>query len=75
MNILGGYHEALLEKGVTNYSFAQCVADYKLSILYPMLMVIDVGAWADLSTERGTYLMKLIFKHVAAMLDALDRVS
>jgi thiamine kinase-like enzyme len=70
MDILRSYHETLLERGVTGYSFDQCFDDYRtcgmLCLVYPVIQ----GGNLDLANERGTALSTaMLDRSISTILD------
>ena len=51
--LLHHYHDRLLEQGVENYSFEQCVDDYDVAVLYLLSYPIVVAGAFDPANERG----------------------
>ena len=68
MNLLHLYHHTLLENGVRTYPFERCLADYRLSLFYPLNITIEAGAYVDFSTDRVVRLMNGILERVTAVL-------
>jgi aminoglycoside phosphotransferase (APT) family kinase protein len=72
MTLLRMYHEALTRCGVRDYDFEQCLADYRLCILFLLAYaVIALGA-LDMANDRGLQLFTTILKRTAAAIGDLD---
>ncbi|MEE3851166.1 phosphotransferase [Gordonia sp. LSe1-13] len=69
-DIVGAYHKALVEKGVTGYSSEECWADYVDSLIQaPMIIVFGCGA--AIPTERGDRMFRVMLERSAAAIDDL----
>jgi aminoglycoside/choline kinase family phosphotransferase len=69
-DLLRQYHEALLAGGVRDYSFDQCLSDYRWTMLICFVYPVMGGAMADLGNERGRQLMQAMYERSAtAILD------
>jgi len=51
-DLLRGYHDGLVARGVSGFSFADCWESYRRSALYPFLLAIAVSVTLE-RTERG----------------------
>ncbi len=70
MDLLRMYHALLKEGGVGDYSFDQCLRDYRLSMLDIFLFWIVVGGYCDYEGERATmYLHNSLERFDAAIAD------
>jgi aminoglycoside/choline kinase family phosphotransferase len=68
--ILTLYHDALVERGVTGYSFDQCLEDYRWTLLFCFAYPVMGGGLGDLSNERGYALAETMMQRSAsAILD------
>ena len=56
MGILKRYHQNLVGQGVGDYSFDQCLIDYRLSALYCLLYAVVAAGSLDLVNERAVTL-------------------
>ena len=56
VELLHHYHDRLLERGIENYSFEQCVDDYDVAVLYLLSYPIVVAGAFDPANERGRLL-------------------
>lgn len=65
MDLLRLYHSVLVENGVRGYSYAQCLLDYRFSMLDVFLVWIVLGGYCDFGGERAT-----LFLH-----NSLDRFN
>ncbi len=71
-NLLHHYHRTLLEHGVPDYSFEQCLADYRLSFFFRIHILVEGGFLFDLSDSRRAELMKVRLKRLSAILEDQD---
>ena len=55
-DLLRGYHQALVDAGVTGYSWEACWDDYRLSVLFCLCYPVISGGSIDLANERGVAL-------------------
>ena len=70
MDILRRYHEILLERGVTGYSFDQCLDDYRMSAMFCLVYPVVAGGNLDLANERGVELVSaMLGRSVDTILD------
>jgi thiamine kinase-like enzyme len=70
MELLELYHSTLLENRVRDYSFAQCLEDYRLSMLEVFVFWVVVGGYCDFEGERATtYLHNALARFNAAIAD------
>ena len=53
MSVLREYHETLLDLGVRNYSFDECLNHYRYNLLITMISPIAVSGTLDQGNERG----------------------
>lgn len=51
-DLVAGYHTALVEHGVSDYSLDECFADYRAQSLYSLVIIV-LGAMLAKQTERG----------------------
>lgn len=65
-DLLRRYHEGLLAGGVRDYSFDECVEDYRWTALFCIVYPIIGGGLGDLSNERGVALVAAMFDRCAA---------
>ena len=56
LELLHHYHDRLVEHGVDNYSFEQCVDDYDVAVLFLLSYPIIVAGAFDPANERGRLL-------------------
>lgn len=67
-DIVGAYHDALLEGGVRDYDFEQCWEDYRRAVLFCFVYPVIVGGGTDVTNERASALANaIILRSVAAM--------
>jgi hypothetical protein len=70
MGILRSYHSILTENGVRDYSFDQCLHDYRLSTLFCLVYPVIGGGSLDMGNERGVALWNgWLDRNVAAIVD------
>ena len=70
MDILRSYHNILTENGVRDYSFDQCLHDYRLSTVFCLVYPVIGGGSVDMGNERGVALWNgWLERIVAAILD------
>ena len=62
--LLHHYHDRLLEQGVQDYSFEQCVDDYDVAVLYLLAYPIVVAGF-DPPNERGVKLAEAFLTRVS----------
>jgi hypothetical protein len=63
------YHTLLATNGVRGYEFAQCVQDYRLSLLQVLPRMVIGGAMLDFTSDRGQALAKAVIPRCAAALE------
>ena len=64
------YHDRLVERGITTYSFEQLWHDYRFGHLTSCSAAVLVGATFDLANERGMALVDaLASRHFQAVVD------
>lgn len=64
--LLKDYHDSLVENGVRGYGFDQCQRDYRLSMFYPLVLLVTSGALLDFTSDRGGSLIAALIKRVNA---------
>ncbi|MEM7100960.1 MAG: phosphotransferase [Pseudomonadota bacterium] len=69
------YHQALLDRGVTNYSLEQCRERYRLCAAYLLCYATIIAGTLDLANERGLLLGRTLFGNAMASLEELDAFS
>jgi hypothetical protein len=69
MSALRDYHQILLDEGAKNYSFDQCLEDYRLNLLITMITPIAICGTLDAGNDRGMSLGEVI---LVRSLDALE---
>lgn len=63
------YHQALIDGGVTGYSFDDCWEDYRLATLFVSVYPLNAGS-VDLVNARAVALFRMMLERsVAAILD------
>ncbi|MCB8959598.1 MAG: phosphotransferase [Ardenticatenales bacterium] len=72
LNLLHQYHRTLLEQGVPDYSFAQCLADYRLSFFFRVHILVEGGFLFDFSDRRQAELMEVRLRRLSAILEDQD---
>ncbi len=75
MELLTMYHELLMKNGVDDYTFEECLIDYRISILEIFIFWVVVGGYCDYEDARGSaYLANACEKFNASVHD-LDCTS
>ncbi len=70
LGLLRTYHSTLVANGVEGYSFDECLADYRLSMLEEFVFWVVVGGYCDYEGERATaYLHNSLERFDAAITD------
>ena len=68
--LLQTYHSTLACNGVSDYSFEECLSDYRLSMLDMVVFWVVTGGYCDYSSERATvYLHNSLERFDAAISD------
>ena len=68
VHLLHRYHVALNEHGVRDYSFAQCLTDYRLSLLYAINVFVEMGAFVNFASKRKAELLVSMVERMTAIL-------
>jgi hypothetical protein len=69
-HLVQAYHDRLVERGITNYSFETLWHDYRFGHLTSCSTAVLVGATFDLANERGRALVDaLASRHFQAVVD------
>jgi hypothetical protein len=68
MDLLRMYHGILLERGVKNYSFDQCLLDYRTSALFCWQYAVLILGVLDASNERGLALFTTVLERFVAII-------
>ena len=71
-DLLKTYWSTLRQHGVEGYTLNQCLHDYRLSLLYPLLITVIALALLDFSTARSDALVTTILRRLAASLQDHD---
>ncbi|MBR0801884.1 phosphotransferase [Bradyrhizobium jicamae] len=58
LDLLRAYHDRLTELGVKDYRFADCIDDYRWTLLFCFCYPVMGGGLGDVSNERGVALAK-----------------
>lgn len=70
MGLLRMYHSSLVESGIQDYSFEECLLDYRLSMLEIFVFWVVVGGYCDYEGDRATtYLHNALERFNAAIAD------
>ena len=70
MALLRMYHSLLTEHGIDDYSFEECLRDYRISMLEIFVFWIVVGGYCDYEGDRATlYLHNSLERFNAAIAD------
>jgi Phosphotransferase enzyme family len=56
--LLRAYHDRLVELGVANYSFGDCIDDYRFTLMFCLSYPVIGGGLGDSSNERGVALIR-----------------
>ena len=56
LDLLRAYHDRLVELGVKNYSFGDCLDDYRWTLMFCLCYPVIGGGLGDVSNERGVAL-------------------
>lgn len=70
--ILRAYHQSLVERGVTGYSWDDCWSDYVRSAMFSFCYPLTAGASLDLVNERAVELVAAMFERVSTAIVDLD---
>jgi thiamine kinase-like enzyme len=63
------YHTILGTNGVRGYEFAQCLQDYRLSLLQVLARLVTAGALLDFTSDRGQAPAEALIQRCAAALE------
>ncbi len=74
-DLLVAYHAALVDHGVTGYSFTQCLDDYCYGMLQVPLIVGYGCAYAASRTERGDRMFAVMIERGCAAIRDLGSIS
>jgi len=58
VELLRTYHDRLVELGVTNYSFGDCIEDYRFTLMLCLCYPVLAGGFGDPSNDRGVGLVQ-----------------
>ena len=72
VSALHHYHDILVSEGVHNYSFDQCLPDYRLNLLFTMISPVAVCGTLDAGNDRGVELGRCMLERSLAALDAME---
>ena len=72
MAALRRYHEILLDEGVKDYSFDQCLEDFRVNLMITMITPIAIIGTMDSGNERGVELGRVILERGLSSLTAMD---
>ena len=70
--ILRAYHDALVERGVSGYSWNDCWSDYVRSAMFSFCYPLTAGASLDLVNDRAVELVTSMFERVSSAIVDLD---
>ena len=65
------YHETLIDCGVRDYSFDECLRDYRLNLMITMITPIAVCGTLDPGNERGMELGRVMLQRSLAALESM----
>jgi hypothetical protein len=66
------YYETLIDCGVRNYSFDQCLLDYRLNLMITMITPIAVCGTLDAGNARGMELGRVMLQRSLAALTSMS---
>jgi hypothetical protein len=66
------YHETLIDCGVRDYSFDECLRDYRLNLMITMITPIAVCGTLDPGNERGMELGRVMLQRSLAALESMS---
>ncbi len=72
MQALRHYHETLLDRGVSGFSFDECVERYRYNLLITMITPIAVCGTLDQGNERGVALGRTILERSFSAIESMD---
>lgn len=72
MNALKNYHQVLLDDGVKNYSFEECLNHYRLNLMITMITPIAVCGTLDPGNERGVELGRVMLERSLKALETME---
>jgi thiamine kinase-like enzyme len=72
MDLLHMYHGILLERGVKNYSFDQCLLDYRTAAMFCWQYAVIILGSLDASNERGLALFTTILERFVSIIVDLN---
>ena len=72
MRALKRYHEILVDEGVKQYSFDECLEDFRYNLMITMITPIAVCGTLDSGNERGMELGKVMLERSLSSLEAMQ---
>ena len=72
MGALKRYHEILVDEGVKQYSFDECLEDFRYNLMITMITPIAVCGTLDAGNERGMELGKVMLERSLSSLEAMQ---
>ena len=75
MSLLRMYHSLLIEDGIQNYSYEDCLLDYRLSMLEIFMFWISAGGYCDFEGDRATIFLHNSLERFNAAIADLDCVD
>lgn len=66
------YHDTLTGAGVRDYSFDECVRDYRLNLMATMITPVAVCGMLDQGNERGAELGRTMLERSLSALESMD---
>jgi hypothetical protein len=72
MRALKRYHEILVDEGVKQYSFDECLEDFRYNLMITMITPIAVCGTLDAGNERGMELGKVMLERSLSSLEAMQ---
>ncbi len=69
---LRAYYDRLIDEGVTNYSFDECMRDYRLNLMITMITPIAVCGTLNSGNERGQELGRTMLSRSLSALESME---
>ena len=72
MALLRMYHSLLIEHGINDYLFEECLEDYRISMLELFIFWVVIGGYCNFETERATIYLHNICERLDASIYDLN---
>jgi thiamine kinase-like enzyme len=72
MDLLHMYHGILLERGVKNYDFDECLLDYRTAAMFCWQYAVIIVGTLDASNERGLALFTTVLERFVSIIEDLN---